>query len=118
MAACMTALMPVPMAKMVTPVLVTLAIMTVEVAVGIVVPLTSIAVPIRMIAAAAPITIVIEAIHCVDQRIGHGRTNQQVQRCVTFVVSARTQRNRQAHRKPSSGQPFHAAPGSNGSVIS
>ena len=110
----MSLVMATPMAQLAfteiaTSVLVTVLIIAVEVAVGAVVSVTS------MVAAASPIAIIIEPIHGIDQRIGHGRTYQQVQRRVAVVVCARTQRNRQARGKPSDGKPLEAVLGSKGS---
>jgi hypothetical protein len=115
--ACISALVASPMTQVLPPVLVTVAIIAVEVAIGIVVPVTvmltsiPISIPTRMVAAASPITIVVESIDGIDQRVCHGRANQQVQCCVAVVVRTRTQRNCQADSKPSSSEPFQAVIG-------
>lgn len=111
----MRALMVLPLAQIVPPVLITVAIVTVEVTMRIVAPGTAMIASVltSMIAVVAPVSIVVEPIHRIDQRIGDGRTNQQINGRVAVVARVSTQRNRQAQRKPCSGKPFRAVSGSN-----
>lgn len=124
MSVCISALMAIPLTQILTPVLVAMAVIAVEVAVGIVVPVTvmltsiPISIPTRMVAAASPITIVVESIDGIDQCVGHGRANQQVQCCVAVVVRTRTQRNCQADSKPGGSEPFQAVIGSSNALSS
>jgi hypothetical protein len=97
-----------------TPVLIAVTIIAAEVAVAIVVPVT--AVITLTTTAMAPITVIIEPIHGIDQRISHCGAYQQVQCRIAIVVCARTQRNRQARRKPRDDKPLKPGLGSKGSV--
>jgi hypothetical protein len=91
-----------------TPVLIPMAIIAAEVAICIVSIAATIA-PMFVVAASVPV--IVEPVHSLDQRVGDGRADQQVDCCVAVMASAGAQRNRQAQRKPCGGKPLRAASG-------
>jgi hypothetical protein len=92
-----------------TPVLIPMAIIAAEVAVCIVVSIAAMITP--TIAVVASVPVIVEPVHSLDQRVGDGRADQQVDCCVAVMAGAGAQRNRQAQRKPCGGKPLRAASG-------
>lgn len=106
MPAMVASLLVALLVQIVTPVVIAVAITAAEIAMRIVVPGRAMRTP--MTAAMAPVPIVVEPVHCVDQRVGDRRADQQVDCRVAIVAGAGAQRNRQAQRKPRRGKPFRA----------
>jgi hypothetical protein len=97
--------------RVVTPMLVAMAaIMTTMVMSGAV---AMIIFPVAVISIVVPITVpmfamsvlVIESTYCINHRIGDGCADQHFRNPVTFMISARTERNHQSNCNASGNKP-------------